>query len=202
MVRSRFSADFFSQSAELVARHLLGATLVRRWADGAETRCRIVETEAYTGREDLASHGRRHPTPRNRPMYGQPGLVYIYKSRGIHWMFNVVAEPEDHPAAVLIRAAEPLTGLDRLAARRPGRPPEEWTSGPGRLCQALDIDNSHQQIDISFPERGLWMEPGERVPDDRVSRGPRVGMGKTPEPWYSLERRWWVTGNRFVSKYR
>jgi DNA-3-methyladenine glycosylase len=186
--------SFYVQNAELVARHLLGAVLVRRWPDGRETTCRIVEAEAYTGREDLASHGRRAPTPRSRPLYGSPALIYIYKSRGIHWMFNVVCEPEDQPAAVLVRAVEPLTGLEAMLATA--------TDGPGKLCKALGIDSSHQQLEVTNPQSAVWIAAGTPVPDSEVSRGPRVGMGKTPEPWWSMERRWWVTGNKFVSRYR
>lgn len=187
------SRSFYAQNAEIVARSLLGAVLVRRWPAGCETTCRIVETEAYTGREDLASHGRTL-TPRSRPLYGPPGLTYIYKSRGLHWMLNVVCEPENEPAGVLIRGVEPLTGASELIV--PG------TDGPGKLCKALGIDFSHQQIDVTSTESELWIAAGNKVPDEQVSRGPRVGMGKVPEPWFSLPRRWWVTGNRFVSRWR
>jgi DNA-3-methyladenine glycosylase len=185
--------SFYVQNAEIVARGLLGAMLVRHWPDGRETTCRIVEAEAYTGRDDLASHG-RILTPRSRPLYGSPGLAYIYKSRGIHWMLNVVCQPEGEPAGVLIRGVEPLTGLDALLAPS--------TDGPGKLCRALAIDLSHQQIEVTETTSEIWIGAGEHVPDGQVSRGPRVGMGKVPEPWWSMERRWWVTGNGFVSRWR
>jgi DNA-3-methyladenine glycosylase len=181
-----FPPAFFSQNAETVARSLLGALLVRR-IDGQEVRCRIVETEAYSGREDQASHGRNHPTPRSLPLYGTPGLSYVYRSRGIHWMFNVVCEPEGIPAAVLIRGVEPL--VDGVGP----------TDGPGKLCRALAIDLSHHQLDLSDRTGAVFLEPGDGVPEGEVCRGPRVGMGKTPEPWYSCERRWWGAGNPFVS---
>jgi DNA-3-methyladenine glycosylase len=182
-----FPHDFFAQNAELVARHLLGAMLVRRWPH-REARFRIVETEAYTGREDQASHGRNHPTPRSEPLYGPPGLSYVYRSRGIHWMFNVVCEPAGTPAAVLIRAVEPLEG--------------DWaaTDGPGKLCRALAIDFSHHQLDLSAADSAVALTPGVEVPEAEVRRGPRIGMGKTPEPWYSCPRRWRIAGNVFVSK--
>ena len=183
-----FPENFFRQNAELVARHLLGAVLVRRWP-GREVRCRIVETEAYTGREDQASHGRNHPTPRSLPLYGQPGYSYVYRSRGIHWMFNVVCEPMDFPAAVLIRAVEPLEEGFALT-----------TDGPGKLCKALEIDFSHHQLDVSASDGPIALIPGIEIPETAVRRGPRVGMGKTPEPWYSCPRRWWIAGNRFVSR--
>jgi len=182
-----FPPVFFAQNAELVARQLLGAVLVRRWPD-REAGFRIVETEAYTGTQDQASHGRNHPTPRSEPLYGAPGLSYVYRSRGIHWMFNVVCEPVGIPAAVLVRAVEPLSG--------------EWepTDGPGKLCRVLGIDFSHHQLDLSAPDGPVALIRGAEVPDDQVRRGPRVGMGKTPEPWYSCPRRWWIAGNAFVSK--
>lgn len=182
-----FPPEFFVQNAEVVARQLLGAVLVRRWPDRTVA-CRIVETEAYTGREDQASHGRNHPTPRSLPLYGPPGLSYVYRSRGIHWMFNVVCEPVDHPAAVLIRGVEPLGGV-QLGP----------TDGPGKLCKALDIDITLHQRDLSDLLGPVAVVPGEPVPDRLVGRGPRIGMGKTPEPWYSLERRWWIGGNPYVS---
>jgi len=187
MPPARFPDGFFNQHAEIVARELLGAVLVRRWP-GREVRCRIVETEAYSGREDQACHGRNHPTPRSVPLYGEPGLSYVYKSRGIHWMFNVVCEPVGIPAAVLVRGVEPLEG--------------EWepTDGPGKLCRVLEIDAAHHQLDVSAPGAPVGVIPGAAVADADVRRGPRVGMGKTPEPWYSCPRRWWIAGNAFVSK--
>jgi DNA-3-methyladenine glycosylase len=186
MSEPTFPASFFVQNAEVVARHLLGALLVRR-TDAGEIRCRIVETEAYSGTEDQASHGRNHPTPRSLPLYGTPGLSYIYRSRGIHWMFNVVCEPEGIPAAVLVRGVEPVVGI--LGP----------TDGPGKLCRALGIDFSHHQLDLTHPNGAISLQPGEAIPEEAVHRGPRVGMGKTPEPWYSYPRRWWIAGNPFVS---
>ena len=191
--------EFYAQSALVVARELLGATLYRREADGSIISGRIVETEAYSGLGDMASHGRLKRTPRNLPMYGPPGLSYVYMTRGIHWMFNVVVEPNDQPAAVLIRALEPLSGHEQIAARRVGRAPLEWTSGPARLCAALAINGSHNQIDVTIPTSGIWIERGEPIPDSFVRTGPRIGMGKTPEPWYSIPWRWWVGGNLHVS---
>jgi len=195
---------FYAQSALVVARQLLGARLVHVLPDGARLSGRIVETEAYTGRDDLASHGhsqgRTVPTPRSRPMYGPPGHAYVYFTYGNYWLFNAVCEPEDHPAAVLIRAVEPLEGLEEMAARRPGRAIHEWTSGPGKLVLAMGISGADNTLDLTTPAKGLWIESGAPLPDDRVRTGPRVGMGKTPEPWYSMPWRWWEAGNPFVSK--
>jgi DNA-3-methyladenine glycosylase len=192
--------SFYAQPTLTVARHLLGARLVRVLPDGTRLSGRIVETEAYTGLDDLASHGRQKRTKRNLPMYGPPGRAYVYFTYGNYWMLNIVSEPEDHPAAVLLRAVEPLEGLDEMAARRPGRPPEEWTSGPAKLVLAFGIGGDMNTVDMTTPSAGLWVEPGETVPDDRVRTGPRVGLNTTPEPWLSLPWRFWVAGNPFVSR--
>ncbi|MEZ4518570.1 MAG: DNA-3-methyladenine glycosylase [Chloroflexota bacterium] len=192
--------SFYAQSALTVARELLGAQLVRILPDGTRISGRIVETEAYSGLDDLASHGHSRRTPRNTVMYGPPGHAYVYFTYGNWWMPNVVAEPEDTPAAVLIRALEPLDGLDEMARRRTGRPPEEWTNGPAKLAVALDIGKELNGVDLTTHENGLWIEPDITIPEELVRTGPRIGMGKTPEPWYSMPWRWWVGGNLYVSK--
>ena len=115
-------------------------------------------------------------------------------------MLNVVTEPEGDPAAVLIRAVEPLEGLDEMAARRPDRPPLEWTSGPAKLVLAFGITGDMNTIDMTTTDGSLWIEPDGSVPDERVRTGPRVGLNTTPEPWLSLPWRFWVAGNLYVSK--
>lgn len=197
---TRFPRTFYAQSALTLARSLLGARLVRVLDDGTRLSGRIVETEAYSGHDDMASHGHRRRTPRNAVMYGEPGHAYVYFTYGNWWMPNVVAEPEDMPAAVLLRALEPLEGLDEMAARRPGRSPEEWTSGPARLALALGIGPEFNGADLTDADSRLWIEPDRVVADSLVRNGPRIGMGKTPEPWYSMPWRWWVGGNLYVSK--
>ena len=191
---------FYTLSALTVARQLLGARLVRVLPDGARLAGRIVETEAYTGLDDLASHGRHKRTKRNAPMYGPPGRAYIYFTYGNYWMLNIVAEPEDAPAAVLLRAVEPLEGLAEMAARRPGRDPFEWTSGPAKLVLALGISGDMNTTDMTTTAGGLWVEPGEPVPDEALRTGPRIGLNTAPEPWLSLPWRFWEAGNPFVSR--
>lgn len=194
-------ASFYTKHATLVARELLGARLVRRLPDGALISGIIVETEAYTGLDDLASHGRPKRTPRNLPMWGEPGHAYVYLSRGVHWMLNVVAEPDGHPAAVLIRAIDPLEGQPIIALHRPGRNPREWTSGPGRLAVALNVTQAQNRVDMTTPKAGLWITAGVHLPDERVRTGPRIGLGKrVAEPWFSMPWRYYVAGNPFVSK--
>lgn len=195
-----FPVSFYAQSALTVARSLLGARLVRVLPDGTRLSGRIVETEAYTGLDDLASHGHSRRTPRNLPMYGPPGRAYVYFTYGNHWLLNAVAEPVDHPSAVLIRAVEPLEGLDEMAARRLGRPPQEWTDGPGKLTKAMGISGADNQLDLTTTADRLWIEPDTTIPDGAVRTGPRIGINSTPEPWLSLPWRFWVAGNRYVSR--
>jgi DNA-3-methyladenine glycosylase len=190
---------FYDRSALIVARELIGAELFRLLPTGQCIRGRIVETEAYTG-EDRASHGRKRVTTRNAPMWGKPGHAYVYLCRGVHWMLNVVTEPEGQPAAVLFRAIEPLEGLELIAQRRAGRRQLEWTSGPGRLASALDVTGALNTVDMTTAESGLWIEPGERVGDGRLRTGPRIGLGKTPEPWLSMPWRFWMADNPHVSR--
>jgi DNA-3-methyladenine glycosylase len=197
---SPLPASFYAQSALTVARQLLGARLVRVLPDGQRLSGRIVETEAYTGLDDLASHGHSRRTPRNAVMYGPPGRAYVYFTYGNYWMLNVVAEPDGDPAAVLIRAIEPLEGLEEMAARRPGRGPCEWTSGPGKLVLALGISGAQNTVDLTTTNAGLWIEPDATVPDEQARAGPRIGLNTTPEPWLSLPWRFWVRGNPYVSK--
>jgi DNA-3-methyladenine glycosylase len=192
--------SFYDRQALIVARELLGARLVRCEPGIGRIAGRIVETEAYTGHDDLASHGRLRITKRNAPMWEAPGHAYVYRSRGLHWMLNAVVEPEGQPAAVLIRAIEPLEGLDYIAARRPDRKPLEWTSGPARLAAALGITGDLNRADLTTEEATLWIEADVTIPDSEVRTGPRIGMGKTPEPWYSIPWRFWVGNNPHVSR--
>lgn len=199
MTTQPLSRDFYTRSALAVARDLLGARLVRVLPDGTRISGRIVETEAYSGLDDLASHGRHKRTRRNAPMWAAPGHAYVYMTRVIYWMLNIVAEPEDQPAAVLIRALEPLEGGDAIQRQRPDRKPLEWTSGPARLALALSITGALNQADMTRTDAGLWVEPDQTIHDTLVRSGPRIGLGKTPEPWLSTPWRWWVAGNLHVS---
>jgi DNA-3-methyladenine glycosylase len=193
---------FYAQRATTVARQLLGAVVVRS-IDGQRVSGVILETEAYTGLDDLGSHGREKRTPRNLPMWDTPGHAYVYLIYGMYWLLNVVCEPVDHPAAVLIRAIEPRDGQAIFAANRPGRPPHQWTNGPGRLSRALGVTGENNRADLTRRDSGLWIEAGEHGPNDRVCTGPRIGLGKrVTEPWFSIPWRWWIADNPYVSKGR
>jgi DNA-3-methyladenine glycosylase len=167
-----------------VARDLLGMYLVRR-LDGIRLGGIIIETEAYQGEEDQASHARAGLTPRTVVMYGPPGRAYIYFTYGMHWMLNCVTEPEGFPAAVLLRVIQPVEGLEQIAARRPGQPPQMWCNGPAKLCQALAIDQKLNGTDLCNPEGELRIEAGQPILDSQVITGPRVGIFSVPEPWFS-----------------
>ncbi len=177
--------DFIHDSAA-VAPHLIGAILTLDGVGG-----RIVEVEAYD-REDPASHSFSGPTTRNAAMFGPPGRVYVYRSYGIHWCFNMVCREEGHGAGVLIRAIEPLHGLEAMRERRGVLDARLLCSGPGRVCQALGITHGHTGLPVDAPPFEL------RWPDAPVAvvRGPRIGISKAVDvPW-----RFGLAGSRFVSR--
>ena len=153
----------------------------------------IVETEAYRGEEDQGCHCRVGRTPRTQILYGPPGHAYVYFTYGMHWMLNFVAEPEDFPAAILIRAILPKEGLDIIASRRGKQPRRHWTDGPGKICQALSIDKRFNGADMCIHGTELFVEPGISVPDSGVTTGPRVGLNNVPEPWKSIPWRFQAT---------
>ncbi len=184
-------AQWYEQDVVSAARALLGMRLVRQ-VDGRRISGWIVEAEAYRGEEDQACHARVGCTPRTQVMYGPPGHAYVYFTYGMHWMLNAVCMPEGFPAAVLIRAIQPLEGLDFIAARRKDRPRAQWTDGPAKLTLALAIDKALNGVDLTGPAGGLWIEEGQAVPDAQVVAGPRIGLGATPEPWLSIPWRFRV----------
>ncbi|HVN81801.1 MAG TPA: DNA-3-methyladenine glycosylase [Terriglobia bacterium] len=191
--------SFFSRDTCSVAQALLGCKLVRV-LDGARLSGIIVETEAYIGEEDLACHARAGRTPRTEVMYGIAGYSYVYFTYGMHWLLNVITEGEGFPAAVLIRALEPKEGLDVMRERRGFQAGNLLCSGPARLTQALGIAAEENALDLCSKSSGLWIEGGPAIPDDLVFRGPRVGLGRTPEPWHSIPWRYLIQGSPFVSK--
>jgi DNA-3-methyladenine glycosylase len=192
--------DFYNQNAIIVARQLLGAVVVHV-LDGQRVSGTIVETEAYTGLDDEASHAFRGRTPRTRPMWETTGHSYLYLNYGIHWLLNVTCEPDGQPAAVLIRAIEPLEGLDIMANHRQGCPSRQWTNGPGKLTKALGLDGRLNSVDMTTQSSNLWIERGKYILDDDVSSGPRVGLGKRIHTkWLEAPRRSWITSNQFVSR--
>jgi DNA-3-methyladenine glycosylase len=195
----RLSRDFFSQDTRQVARLLLGKRLVRR-LDGHRLAGRIVETEAYIGEEDKGCHASVGRTQRNEVMFGPPGHAYVYFTYGMHWMFNVVAEVEGFPAAVLIRALEPVDGMAAMERNRKGLTGFQLCSGPAKLTQALGITRALNGIDLCARGAELWIEDASPIPDADIAVGPRIGLNNTPEPWKSIPWRFYVRDSLFVSK--
>lgn len=192
----------------MVAQALLGKKLVRV-LDGVRVAGYIVETEAYcdcaegVAEPDLACHGSKNggkPTARTEIMFGRSGHAYIYFNYGIHWLFNVVTGEVGEANAVLIRALEPCEGEPVIAQLRSKQPRAQWTNGPAKLTKALAIDKTQNGIDLCHPDSLILIEDG--FEPAKISSGPRVGLGKTPEPWFSMPWRYWVEGNDFVSAYR
>ena len=159
----------------------------------------IVETEAYIGEDDPACHAAPGPTPRNAPLYGPPGLAYVYLNYGIHYLVNAVTEAEGHPAAVLIRALEPIDGIRLMTKRRApdGRHIDtaDLCRGPGNLTRALGITLTDNLLDLSSSR--LYVEEG-RMKVGEIASGPRIGITVgVDRPW-----RVWVAGNASVSGRR
>jgi len=202
---SRLPQTFYAQSARTVAQALLGKKLVRQ-LNGRFLSGIIVETEAYCDGEerDLACHGERvnnaQPTPRTAVMFGPAGFAYVYFTYGIHWLFNVVTGQEGNPNAVLVRALEPVDGIEQMIEHRGKRPLAQLTNGPAKLTQALAIGESHNGANLCRPDGVIWIDDAPAVPQSQIAVGPRIGLGKTPEPWYSIPWRYWLADNPFVSK--
>jgi DNA-3-methyladenine glycosylase len=191
MFNERLPRAFFDRPTLQVARELLGMRLVRLEA-GRRLSGRIVEAEAYRGEEDQGCHAFHGRTPRTQVMYGPPGHAYVYFTYGMHWMLNFVVEAQGFPAAILIRAIQPVEGVDLMASRRSGQPSQHWTDGPAKLCQALNIDRKLNGCDLCAPKPELCVEFDEPIPDASVTIGPRVGLYSVPEPWKSIPWRFVV----------
>ena len=182
----RLGHDFFARSVHEVAPDLLGATLLVDGVGGL-----IVEVEAYD-QEDPASHGYRGPTRRNESMFGPPGRAYVYRSYGIHWCLNLVCDQEGVASAVLVRALQPMSGLERMRERRGLADDRLLCSGPGRLCEALAVTGAHDGLPLDEPPFALL----ERQSEPDAVAAPRVGISAAAErPW-----RYLVRGSRFVSR--
>lgn len=196
----RLDRAFFARPCLEVARDLPGKLLLHRLPDGTVVGGRLVEVEAYLGDgSDPAAHSHPGPTARNRTMFGPPGRLYAYRSYGIHVCVNVVCEPAGRGAAVLLRALEPLAGLDAMRALR-GLPRDAGARalarGPGRLAQALGLELAHDGASLLRGALGLYRAAsGATV---RVAAGPRVGITKAA----ALPYRFWDDGSPWVSAFR
>ncbi|MEM8857500.1 MAG: DNA-3-methyladenine glycosylase [Chloroflexota bacterium] len=200
---NRLEASFYERNARIVAQELLGKKLVHHIA-GELISGIIVETEAYCDFRvpDLACHGSRNkgrPTKRTTVMFGPPGHVYVYLNYGIHWLFNVVTGKAGTPSAVLVRALEPVSGLDFMVQSRAKSDLKNLTNGPGKLTQALAINQSYYGQNLCAANSVIWIEDTAEVAPNQLCCGPRIGLGKTPEPWHSMPWRFWIKNNKYVS---
>jgi DNA-3-methyladenine glycosylase len=178
--------DFFARSVHEVAPDLIGVTLLVDGVGG-----RIVEVEAYD-HEDPASHGYRGRTARNEAMFGPPGQAYVYRSYGIHWCLNLVCGDEGVPEAALIRALEPTAGIEEQRRRRGVEALRALCSGPGKLCQALDISRAHDGLALDAPP--FRLEPRSEVPE--IVTGPRIGITRATD----LSWRYALAGSPYLSR--
>jgi DNA-3-methyladenine glycosylase len=182
--------NFYRRPTVEVARDLLGKVLVHGAAAG-----RIVEVEAYLGLDDRAAHSSRGITPRTRVIFGPPGHAYVYFIYGMYECLNLVAEPAGRAGCVLIRALEPLAGIERMRARRPAaRKPEDLASGPGKLTLAMGITRAHNGQDVTRGE--LVVREDRNQPPFEIEVSPRIGIRHCAD-W---PLRFFIGGNRFVSR--
>lgn len=184
--------EFYSRDCALVAKELLGSTLVRT-VNGAVTRSRIVETEAYFEHADPASHAARGRTPRNAVMFGPPGRAYVYFNYGMHFLFNVVTERDGTAGAVLIRAVEPMEGVGLMLINRPVVEIANLTNGPAKLTQALAIDRTLNNHPLDNQVLGVEASTNNGF---NVVSTTRIGISTGRE----LEYRFYIEGNGFVSR--
>ena len=190
--RVALARSFFAPDARLVAPLLLNKVIMR-----GNRSARIVEVEAYAGADDPASHAYRGATARNAVMFGPPGHLYVYFTYGLHWCANSVCGADGQASAVLLRAAQPLTGLDdmrgiRLAARRD----RDLANGPAKLCQAMGIDGDHNGLDLMAGDQGVTIVDDGLAPPSDPGVSPRIGLRVGVEtPW-----RWYVPDDPNVSR--
>jgi DNA-3-methyladenine glycosylase len=193
---------FVAGEPAVVARHLLGTLLVRDDRRGRRV-ARIVETEAYAGPEDMASHARAGRTARNAVMFGPPGRAYVYLVYGMHHCLNVVCASDGEAGAVLIRAVAPVAGIEAMRADR-GRPTDavaRLAAGPARTCQALDIDRRHDGLDL-LNDPSLWLasDGGDPIPAPSMLVGPRIGVDYAGPEWAGRRWRYGVSGSASLSR--
>jgi DNA-3-methyladenine glycosylase len=195
----RLDIDVLRGPSEDVARRLLGVLIVRD-EQGDRRVARIVETEAYAGPEDRASHARAGRTTRTAVMFERPGVAYVYLIYGLHHCLNVVCAPEGDASAVLVRAVEPVAGVAIMRDRRgpAAGPDHRLGAGPARACQALDIDRRLDGVDLLTDDR-LWLAAPTSEPSD-IAIGPRVGVDYAGPDWASRPWRFGIAGSAALSR--
>jgi DNA-3-methyladenine glycosylase len=191
-MKKRLDRKFYNRSTLKIAQELLGKYLVIE-KDGNYVSGKIVETEAYIGPDDPASHAYRGLTPRNRIMFGDPGYAYVYLTYGMHHCLNFVTERKGFPAAVLIRALEPMDGIEILRKRRKAKDLINLTDGPAKLCQALGIDRTLNGVDLCSDI--FYVEDRGNKPTKIVSTS-RIGIKEGKDKKW----RFYIENNEFVSR--
>lgn len=186
--------SFYRRNTQQVACELLGEILVHKISRG-ELKGRIVETEAYFGHGDPASHASKGKTPRASIMFGKPGVAYVYLNYGIHSLLNIVTEKEGAPGAVLIRALEPLSGLDIMMRNRRLNSKENLTNGPGKLTQALGIDLSYNGMDLT-QRSSLFITDRGAKEKISIAASARIGISLARDELL----RYYIEGNAWVSR--
>ena len=195
----RLGEDFYKQDAVTVAENLVGKLLVRK-LKGEKVECRIVETEAYAGPEDKASHAYQNKkTDRTEVMFNSGGCVYVYLIYGIHNCFNIVTNEKGKPEAVFVRAVEPLSGIEIIKEKRDikSKQVEELTNGPGKLSQALDINKELNGYDLVSGDE-IYLKTDDNNPEYQVISGKRINIDYAEEYREKLWR-FFIKGNSFVS---
>ena len=198
-VNRKLPREFYTRpNVVTVARDLLGKLLVVPAQNGRRVSGKIVEVEAYRGPQDRAAHsygGRR--TKRTETMYSIGGTAYVFFVYGMYNQFNVVTNDSNFPHAVLVRAVEPVEGIELMRKRRQGKSDRNLTNGPGKLCIALGIDRKLDAADL-LGDR-VWLEDAEQIPRSRILSGPRIGIDYAEE-WIEKPWRFWIRNNSFVSR--
>jgi DNA-3-methyladenine glycosylase len=198
-VSNKLPREFYTRSNTLqIARELLGKLLVVVEEDAPRVAGMIVETEGYKGPLDKASHAFGHRrTARTETMYGLGGTAYVYFIYGMYCQFNVVTNEAETPHAILVRALEPVEGIDVMHQRRTVKTDRDLSNGPGKLCIAMNIDRRFDRADLLGEE--IWIEDYEKIKPRQIASGPRVGISYAEDyvdkPW-----RFWIKDNPCVSR--
>jgi DNA-3-methyladenine glycosylase len=201
----RLNKNFFQQDTFFIAQSLLGKFIIRKINNNFLV-AKITETEAYYGSNDLASHASKGKTPRTKLMFDQPGLAYIYLIYGMYYCFNIVTEKKDFPAAILIRAVEPIEGLKIIHKNRKtplaqfSKPKPQLTNGPGKFCQAFMIDkNLNGENLISSPKIYLAQNYQETIKSAQIKKAKRIGIDYAGSYKNKLWR-YYLKNNPFISQ--
>lgn len=201
----KLQREFYDRDTLIVSKELLGKYLVHK-IDNQTLIGKIVEVEAYNGPEDKACHSFGNKmTNRNKVMFGPPGFAYVYTIYGMYQCMNVVTEEDGRPCAVLIRAIEPVEGIEQMAVNRYGSAYDELsriqkkniTNGPGKLCIAMKIDKSNNGMDLF--SSNLYIEDSEKISDNQINSSPRINIGYAEE-YVQMPWRFYIKGNKYVSK--